>query len=80
MNRDTINIESYDHDDAWIGEVISRGLNKIKMSRISIVANKVTLKVNLNGEFLEQCFFKHNSNNTPSFLDYIELWQRKTQN
>ena len=26
--RDTNNIKSYDHDDAWVGEEISRGLRK----------------------------------------------------
>ena len=55
--QDTINIESHDNDDAWTGEVISRGLRKkIKMSSVSIVANKVTLKETVNRVFLETMF------------------------
>ena len=60
---DTINIESHDHDDIWIGEVISRGLRIKRMSDCINVANKVTftLKEIVERAFLETIFFpKHN--------------------
>ena len=70
----TINIESHDNDDAWTGEVISRGLRKkIKMSSVSIVANKVTLKGTVNRVFLETMFFLSIiQTEHPSLLDYAE--------
>ena len=43
---DSINIESHDHDDAWKG--VPDIWRKIKISSVTIVANKVTLKVTVN--------------------------------
>ena len=41
--QNTINIESYDHDDAWIGEhPIQRFEEKNEMSSVSAVASMVT--------------------------------------
>lgn len=40
-----------------MGEVISRGFKKIKMSTVSIVSNKATLKGAVNRMFLEAILF-----------------------
>ena len=68
-----MNIESHDHNDTWIGEVISRVLRRNRMSNVITVANNVTLKGIINRTFLEMMFFLRITNpQCSSFLDYSE--------
>ena len=76
--QDIINIESHDHDDAWTGEVISRGLRKNRNVQCYNCGKQGHLKRDCTqGVPRNNVFLRIIHSECPSLLDYVKVEQRQ---